>query len=296
MRLSDLVQIDKQLKLIRDANFDTFAQCIVDLNQKFVTFLDDEKYINYLSTNTSISAVICNKQIIEKIPSYLGIIVSEEPRYDFFRIYNLFMEYVSKPLTKTIIGDNFSCGMNTSISPYGVTIGKNVSIGDNVVIKAHTQIGDNVTILSGCIIGEEGFEVKRKADKTLFPVKHYGKTIIGNNTIFKSLVSMHRAVFEWDATYVGDNCVIDSMTHIAHGAKVYDKVLIGSNTSLCGNCRVMDEAYLGPNVSIRNRIIVGKGAKVSIGSVATQNVPEGHIVTGNFAVEHEKWIKFVKEL
>lgn len=296
MKLSELQILSKNTELIRDSDFKYFAQCVMQLEGKIFTFFDDEKFLSKIYSNKSISCVICSIEDVDKIPKNLGILASPEPRLTFFKLYNLVMERNFHPLSKSIISNNVHVGNNCTIAKTGVYIGNHVSIGDNVVIEQNTYIGDNVQIGSSCVIGSEGFEAKRSKTGMLFSVRHFGRTVIENDTVLKSSVSIHRAVFNWDETKVGRNCIVDSMVHIAHGVKIHNAVLIGANATLCGNCEIMDYAYIGPNACISNRLIVGEHSKVSIASVVTKDVDNDMTVTGNFAIEHKKWISFIKKI
>ena len=110
------------------------------------------------------------------------------------------------------------------------------------------------------------------------------------------MVSIHKSVFDWDTTIIGKNCVIDSFAHIAHGNKIGNYVLIGANCTVSGNCNIDDFVCIDPGACIAKRINVGKKSKVSIGSIVTKDVQPETVVTGNFAVEHQKWIDFVKNV
>ncbi len=295
MRLIDIKELLESTKIYRDGEFEDFAQCIVKLNKKIITFFDDDKFLNDIKNNKDISCVICKEDVVDKIPSNIGILISEEPRYTFFKLYNLVMKN-NQIRNKTIIGQNVKIGNNVNISEENVIIGDNVVIGPNTVIERNTIIEKDCVIGPNCIISSEGFEVKRRKDGTLYPVPHYGSVLIKEGTTLKSMVSIHKSVFDWDTTVIGKNCVIDSFVHIAHGNKIGNSILLGANCIISGNCTIEDYACIDPGACIAKRLKVGKHAKVSIGSIVTKDVQDGAIVTGNFAVEHSKWIEFVKKV
>lgn len=295
MYLNEIKNLADGIEVYKDGEFDTFAQCIVKLNKRIITFFDDVKFIDNIINNKSITCVICSKENVDIIPKDKGIIISDEPRYTFFLLYNLLMKKMHV-VKETYIGKNVKMGKNVSISDDNVYIGDNVIIGDNTVIEKNTVIENDVIIGPNCVIGSEGFEVKRRHDGTLFSVEHYGGVLIKEKTVLKSMVNIHKAVFDWDVTEIGRNCVIDSFTHIAHGNKIGNSILIGANCIISGNCRIEDFAYLNPFSCIAKRITVGKKSIVNIGSVVTKDVGENASVTGNFAIDHKKWIEFVKSI
>ena len=66
------------------------------------------------------------------------------------------------------------------------------------------------------------------------------------------------------------------------------RVLVPSGAHIAGNCIVGDDVWVGVNATVSNRISIGDGARVSLGSVVTKDVPAGQTVTGNFAIDHKK--------
>ena len=50
----------------------------------------------------------------------------------------------------------------------------------------------------------------------------------------------------------------------------------------------------GPGVIVSNRLTMGGGAQVLLGSVASRDVPAGAVVSGNFAVDHAAHLAAVK--
>ncbi|MCY1212651.1 maltose O-acetyltransferase [compost metagenome] len=63
-----------------------------------------------------------------------------------------------------------------------------------------------------------------------------------------------------------------------------------------GHVMLSENVFVGPSATVTSRIRVGKDSKISIGSVVTKDVPANTRVTGNFAVDHEDWIEFVKSV
>ena len=57
---------------------------------------------------------------------------------------------------------------------------------------------------------------------------------------------------------------------------------------------VGDHVWLGFGATLRNGLIIGEGSRVNMGSVVTKNVLPGESVTGNFAIEHDKFMENLK--
>ena len=296
MKLSDIMS--KNSLLIKDGCFDIMAQCTVTSNSKILTFLDDIKYLDVINNNSSISCIICRTEHVDLIASkQIGILCVEQPKLFFFEVHNnLAKSYKNnKVKVKTKIGENCKINSLAQISSNNVVIGKNVIIEEFVSINDNVIIGDNCVIRAGSVIGGQGYEFIRNEKGSILSVDHVGKTIIGNNVEIKECCTIHRAVFHWDYTLIGDYSKLDAHSHVGHGTKIGERVMICSHGNLAGNVCVEDDVYIGPGVTISNRITLKKGCKVSIGSVVTKDVLENQTVTGNFAIDHDIFLKNLKE-
>ncbi|OYV07782.1 MAG: UDP-3-O-acylglucosamine N-acyltransferase 2, partial [Methanosaeta sp. ASP1-2] len=51
-----------------------------------------------------------------------------------------------------------------------------------------------------------------------------------------------------------------------------------------------------PNATISNKLTVGEGAFITMGAVVTRNVLPHKKVSGNFALDHAKFMDFIKSI
>jgi UDP-3-O-[3-hydroxymyristoyl] glucosamine N-acyltransferase len=71
---------------------------------------------------------------------------------------------------------------------------------------------------------------------------------------------------------------------------------VGAHASITGSVVIGDEVWIGPNATISSAITVGNRASVSLGSVVTQDVPDDQRVSGNFAIRHERFLSFIRQI
>jgi len=294
MWLSEISGIETILG--RDGEFEILAPCTTQTDKKILTFFETPKYLNNINSNTNISCVICKSEHMCLFENEsIGILCAEQPKLLFFKLHN---ELVKKDATSermTIIGENCRISNLANIAATNVVIGHDVVIEEFVSIKENVSIGNNCIIRAGSIIGGQGFEFKRNGYVDILSVIHVGTTIIENDVEIKELCSIHQAVFSMDCTRIGEFSKIDANSHIGHATKLGKRVLIGSHGNLAGNVCVEDDVYIGPNVTISNRLLIGKRSRISLGSVVTKNVTDDITVTGNFAIDHTIFIKDLKE-
>lgn len=262
------------------------------------TFIENEKYIKELTNN--IGVVLTTQDIAEKMEindANFGVCIVEKPKITYFLIHNYLTsleEYVGTSRA-TYIGENCKISDTAVISPNNVKIGDNVLIEDFVVIKENTIIGDNSIIRAGCKIGGEGFEFKVN-DSATFGVKHVGGVVIGKNVEIQYNSCIDKAIYPWDDTIIGDFTKIDNLVHIGHAVKIGKRSMIVANSGIGGRVMIGDDAWIGFGAIIRNGITIGNKARINMGSVVTKSVDNNTHVSGNFAIEHDKYIKHVKEI
>ena len=155
-------------------------------------------------------------------------------------------------------------------------IGPNVIIGEDVKIGSKTrvianayiefaEIGERCTISPFATIGTEPQDLGYKGEKT--------KVVIGNDTIIKENVTIHRAAACGDfTTRVGNKCLIMVGAHIAHNCVLEDEVILANLVTLGGHIHVGFGAFVGGMSVFHQNVRIGKMAIVSGFSAGRQDV------------------------
>lgn len=277
-----------------NGEFENLAHAVVNRIESILTFCDDSKFITSILNNPRITCVIIQRKFLSNFKtSGLGIILSDDPRMDFFKIHNILRR--KEKFSESEIGKGTIIKPNCFVSDKNVIIGNDCLIESNVIIHPNTIIGDNTIIRAGSIIGGNGFQFWKNSNEIL-TVEHFGKTRIGSNVEIKEFCSIHKAVFDWDSTVIKNNTKIDSHVHIGHGNKIGSNVYLCSHSNISGNSIIEDNCYIGPGVNIPNRILIGSNSKISVGATVTKNVVARSTVSGNFAILHEKYLEHIKRI
>jgi len=282
-----------EMKLVRNGEFKGLSFCDVSPDIPVLTFIGESKYRPWLSDNKDISCVIATPELAEVVPDSMGLLVSNSPRTDFYILHNQLKNIKSycRPDFPSKISKDSSISDLAYISKNNVIIGNNVIIEEFVSIKENVIIGDNTIIRAGTKIGCPGFQYFKDGDKRE-GVHHLGGVIIGNDVeiLLNSIVEW--AIFPWDNTIIGNQCKLGSLTLIGHCTKVGDRNYINTASILCGSVTVKDDTYIAPNATIAKSTIEDN-VTVSLGSVVIRNVPANSTVSGNFAVDHYKLLRFI---
>ena len=126
----------------------------------------------------------------------------------------------------SIIENGAKLGSNVSIGPYS-HIGKNVILGDNVVIHGYCEIGINSS----------------KDNKK--------KIIIGHNSLIRS-----KSIFYTGSTF-GPKLVTGHRVTVREGVKAGKNLQIGTLTDIQGDCKIGDYVRLHSNIFISKLTKIG---------------------------------------
>lgn len=298
--LSELLEkLDKTpiYQIENEQDFQYFALTESDLSEPCCVFLDNPKFVSTIKSN--VKMVLTTKECAKELPdnSHFGICTLEKSRIVFFQLHNFCAEnnIYEKEVYKTIVGENCKISHLAYIAPNNVKIGNNVTIEEFVSIKENTEIGDNTIIRAGTIVGGQGFEFK-KDKETIFGVNHEGGVVIGENVEIQSNVVVEKAIYPWDNTEIGNQTKIDSLVAVGHGSKIGKKSMIVALSGIGGRTVIGDETWIGFGSIIRNGLNIGNNARVNMGAVVSQNVTDNTAVSGNYAIEHSKFIDFIKSI
>jgi len=281
--------------LVRDGEFSSLG-FISHYSSSMLVFIEREEFLPNLETNPNITCVITTPELIGKLSNNIGVAIANNPRKVFYTIHNhlasntnfYWENYPSKISDRAVI------------HPSAYIADQNVVIGDNVVVEPFVAIFENTIINNDCIIrsgakiSSIGFEFKRFGNEILHVI-HGGGVKLGRHVEIQCNSNVDRAVFG-GFTEIGDNSKIDTFVHVGHQSKVGKRCLIAASTVLCGSSIIEDDVWIGPHSTISSEVLVGKGAKITLGSVVTNSIAPNQKVAGNFAIDHNKFIQFIKSI
>ena len=137
------------------------------------------------------------------------------------------------------------------------------NIHSTAIIGSNVELGDNNIIGPYCVIGGPYWT----AGKDLCN----GKVYIGdNNTIVNAVIIL--SPFRTEETRIGNYNEIYSQCFIGHDAQIGDHVIMTAACRLAGVCTIQDFVNMGIGTKIHQRIVIGEGAMLGMGSVIIHNV------------------------
>ena len=196
---------------------------------------------------------------------------------------------------------DYTYGKNLNIGQYvvieaGCQLGDNVIIEDFVVLKAGTIVGHNCHIHAGAKIGVPAFDFKSPKGPSK-RTKQKGLAILGNNVDIGFNAVIQRGVER--NTTIGDHSFINNLCNIGHDVQIGKSCRVGLGTRMSGYTEIGEDANIAPGVTILNRVKIGPNAFIGIGSLVLHDVESGAKVTGRPAMDlakHKAERKALKEL
>ncbi|MDR0679776.1 MAG: acyl-ACP--UDP-N-acetylglucosamine O-acyltransferase [Puniceicoccales bacterium] len=155
-----------------------------------------------------------------------------------------------------IIGREVFLGKNISIGAYslledGVKINDNAKIRSHVILRSGSIIEKNVTVDSFAVIGGEPQDLS-------FDWTKKSGVIIGQNTVIREHVTVHRATIEDGNTIVGADCLLMACSHVGHDCVVGKNVILANCALLGGFVTVGDHCFIGGGSSLHQHVRVGE--------------------------------------
>jgi UDP-N-acetylglucosamine acyltransferase len=177
-----------------------------------------------------------------------------------------------------VVDPHAELAAGVTVAPYSiigpdVRIGEDVEIGAHVVLEGRVSIGACSRIGHGAVIGGLPQDFKYR-DGTPVGVR------IGEDTVIREHVTIHRATHAHEDTRIGDHCLIMASSHVAHDCVIGDHVIIINYAGLTGHVIVEDRATVGGLTGVHPFVRVGTYAYVGGCSKVVQDVPPYVMVDG----------------
>lgn len=283
------------MNIVRDGEFRSLGLLSHD-GEAMLVGLYDSDYLNMLLKNSRIACVITTPSLARELPKQFAVTTCDHPKSAFYRIHShLFHEtdfywsdFDSEVSPEAIIHPR------AYVAPRNVRIGRGTIIEPNATILERSIIGEDVVIRAGAVVGAEGFEPKHLEGRRVI-IPHAGGVLIHDRVEIQANSHIARSVFG-GFTEVGEDTKIDALVHIAHNVRIGRRCEIAACAMLAGSAVVGDDVFIGPNASVSSERRIGDQAVITLGAVVTKDVPSGQKVSGNFAIEHSRFIRFVKSI
>ncbi|MEM9425511.1 MAG: acyl-ACP--UDP-N-acetylglucosamine O-acyltransferase [Pseudomonadota bacterium] len=170
----------------------------------------------------------------------------------------------------SVIEDGAVIGPGCTIGPFcivgpEVTLGAGVHLRSHVVVEGQTVIGEDTIIFPGAVIGAIPQDLKFKGEAT--------RLTVGKRNRIREGVTMNTGTEGGGGvTAVGDDCLFMTGAHVAHDARVGDRVIVANQGAIAGHCVIEDDVIIGGLSGIHQWVRIGKGAIIGAVTMVTNDV------------------------
>jgi UDP-N-acetylglucosamine acyltransferase len=146
-----------------------------------------------------------------------------------------------------------------------VEIGEGTIIHSNVSIYPGTRIGKHCEIFPGAVIGVIPQDLKFNGESTMVQ--------IGDHTIIREHVTIHRATADKLVTKIGSHCLLMTYVHVAHDCQIGDHVILASYVGLSGHVTIDDYAIIEGKAAAQQFVHIGAHTFIGGASLIRKDVP-----------------------
>ena len=162
------------------------------------------------------------------------------------------------------IGNNVKIGNFTNIYE-DVEIGDNCEIHGNVTIFPGARIGSGVKIFPCAAVAGVPQDLKFRGEKTY--------AYVGDGTVLRECVTVHRGTASKGQTVIGENCLIMAYNHVAHDCRLGNNIIMSNACQLAGEVVVDDCAVIGGGSLIHQFCHLGSYIMLQGGSLVNKDIP-----------------------
>jgi UDP-N-acetylglucosamine acyltransferase len=162
------------------------------------------------------------------------------------------------------LGDGVEVGPFSAIAA-DVVIGSGTKIHSNAVIMDGARIGKDCEIYPGAVVSGTPQDLKYQNE--------YTTTEIGDRTIIRECVTIHRGTSDKLKTVVGSDCLLMGYVHVAHDCTIGNHVILANYVGLSGHITIEDYVILEGKVGTQQFVRIGAHAFVGGGSLVRKNIP-----------------------
>lgn len=192
------------------------------------------------------------------------------------------------------IGKGVTLGENVVIHP-GCVIGDGVTIGEgsvlypNVTIYHGCRIGKRAIIHSGAVIGADGFGFAPDGNDWI-KIPQIGVVVIGDDVEIGANTTVDRGAL--DDTVIGDGCKIDNLVQVAHNCNIGAGSVLAGCTGIAGSVTLGEHCIVGGAGMISGHVTLAPGTTISGGSLVMKNITQPGLYTSVFPIDkHEEWVR-----
>ncbi len=270
-----------------------------------LSFFTDEKYASELS-QTKAAAVLIDEAHADLLPPTCIALITDEAYLKLALASKFFAPTLGTASEEPTLGQG--CDVDAL-----VRFGKNVHVGDNVILMAGVYVGDNVTIgsntliypnvsiyhgthigndciiHSGTVIGCDGYGFAHTKEGEHVKIYQNGNVVLEDDVEIGANCTIDRAVF--GTTYIRKGTKLDNLIQIAHNCDVGEHSLMAAQVGLAGSSILGRNVVMGGQSATAGHLKIGDFTTIAGKGGVTKSLEGGKMYAGFPAIEIKLWRK-----
>jgi len=270
-----------------------------------LSFFNSEKYMDQLP-KTAAAAVFIEEKYAELLPATTVALITDEPYLKLALASKFFAHKLESKGGHPAMGEG--CDIDKR-----VRFGKDVTLGDNVIILAGCYVGDNVTIgsdtvlhpnvtlyhgtklgerciiHSGTVIGCDGYGFAHTKLGEHIKIYQNGNAVLEDDVEIGANCTVDRAVF--GTTYIRKGTKLDNLIQIAHNCDVGEHTLCAAQVGLAGSTTLGRNVVMGGQSATAGHLEIGAFTTIAGKGGVTKSLEGGKTYAGFPAIDHKMWLK-----
>lgn len=279
---------------------------ITEAGKQHITYLENPKYLVQLKESKA-GAVLIDQKYAEAVPKGCVALYTDEAHLKMACLSQYFARALiveegkeailgkgSQLIGQVYLGKNVRIGERVIIM-HGSYIGNNVTIGDDVIIHPNVSVysdsvlGDRVILQAGAVIGSDGFGYAHTKRGEHVKIHHIGNCVLEEDVEIGANTTVDRAVF--GTTLLKKGTKIDNLVQIGHNCELGENVILVSQVGISGSCKLGRNVIMGGQSGTRDHISIGDFAMVAARGGVSKSIEGGRSYSGYPLMEHKKWLK-----
>lgn len=281
-----------------------------EANASQISFLNDSKYMDQLST-TKAAAVLISSKEAHLLPESVTALLTDEVYLKLALASKFFAHEISTESqnpqvgsnchidTKANFGQGVTLGNNVTVMA-GAYLGDNVSIGDNtliypnVVVYHHCSIGNDCIVHAGTVIGSDGYGFAHTRQGEHVKLYQNGNVVVEDDVEIGANCTIDRAVF--GTTYIRQGSKLDNLIQVAHNCDIGEHSLLAAQVGLAGSTTMGRNIVMGGQSGSAGHLHMGDFTTIAGKGGVTRSLKGGQTYAGFPAIEHKRWLKLQAKL
>ena len=181
-----------------------------------------------------------------------------------------------------IVDSAAKLGTGVAVGPFAyiegdVEIGDGSSIGPSACVYDGARVGKNVKIYQSSVISNVSQDLKYAGEEAYF--------YIGDNTVVREFVTLHKGTVETGFSKVGSDSLIMAYAHIAHDCVVGNNCIIANSVQIAGHVNVDDWVIIGGSALVHQFSSIGEHSMIQGGAHVSRDVPP-YVLAGNIPFKY----------